>query len=91
VDNRSRALERPDIKFVGRAVLAEPQALCDSTSRLLRQDPTKALPLEFGMAPVFVATCEMSELEQAFLRDAAHLIAIERTARTCRERGWVLT
>ena len=91
MDNRSRTLERTDIKFVGRAVLAEPQAPFDSTSRLLRLDPTRALPLEFGMPPVCVGMCEMSELEQAFLRDAAHLIAIERTARTCRERGWVLT
>ena len=91
MDNRSRTLERPDIKFVGRAVLAEPQATFDSTSRLLRLDPPRALPLECGMAPVFVGTCEISKLEHAFLRDAAHLIAIERTARACRQRGWVLT
>jgi hypothetical protein len=93
VDNRSRTLEleRPDIKFVGRASLAELQATFDLTSRLLRLDPARALPLECGMAPVSVGTCEMSELEQAFLRDAAHLMAIERTARACRERGGVLT
>jgi hypothetical protein len=91
VDNRSRTLERPVIKFVVRAVFAEAHAQFDCSSKLLRLDPTTALPVDFGMPPAFVAACEMSEDKQASLRDAAHLIAVERTARTCRERGWVLT
>jgi hypothetical protein len=91
VDYRSRTLERPDIKFVVRAVFAEAHAQFDSSSKLLRLDPTMALPVDFGMPPAFVAACEMSEHEQASLRDAAHLIAVERTAHTCRERGRVLT
>jgi hypothetical protein len=89
VDNRSRTLERPDIKFVGRAVLAESQAPFDSTSRLPRLDPTRALPLEGGMPPAFVATCEMSELEQASLRDPAHLMrSSAQRIRAVREAGF---
>jgi glutamate dehydrogenase/leucine dehydrogenase len=30
-----------------------------------------------------------ADREQVSLRDAAYLIAIERVARACRERGWV--
>jgi hypothetical protein len=90
VDNRSRTLERPDIKFVVRAVFAEAHAQVDCSSKLLRLDPSTALPVDFGMPCAFVAACEMSEHEQASLCDAAHSIAVERTARTCRERGWVL-
>jgi glutamate dehydrogenase/leucine dehydrogenase len=31
----------------------------------------------------------MSERKQVSLRDAAYLIAVDRTARACCDRGWV--
>ena len=45
--------------------------------------------LESRMAAGFAAVCEIADREQVFLRDAAYLIAIERVARACHERGWV--
>jgi len=45
--------------------------------------------LESRMAAGFAAVCEIAEREQVSLRDAAYLIAIERVARACHERGWV--
>lgn len=41
------------------------------------------------MAVSFADAQQQAEGEQASLRDAAHLIAIERVAHACRERGWV--
>jgi glutamate dehydrogenase (NAD(P)+) len=37
----------------------------------------------------FAAVHERAEREQVFLRDAAYLVAVERVAHACRERGWV--
>jgi hypothetical protein len=88
VDNRSRTLERPDIKFVVRAVSVEAHTHFDRPSKLLLE-PARAPQMDPEMTPALVAVCEMSEFEQAFLLDAAHLIAVERTTRACRERGWV--
>jgi hypothetical protein len=90
VDNRSMTLERPDIKFVGRAAFSEAHAQSGRSSQLRRLAPTSPLREDFGMPPAPVAACEMSEPEQASLPDAAHRIAVARTARTCRERGRVL-
>ena len=45
--------------------------------------------LKSRMTAGFAAVCENAEREQVSLRDAAYLIAIERVARACHERGWV--
>jgi glutamate dehydrogenase len=45
--------------------------------------------LESRMAAGFAAVREIAEREQVCLRDASYLIAIERVARACHERGWV--
>jgi glutamate dehydrogenase/leucine dehydrogenase len=37
----------------------------------------------------FTSVHERAEREQVALRDAAYLIAVERVAHACRERGWV--
>jgi glutamate dehydrogenase len=37
----------------------------------------------------FADVHERAEREQVSLRDAAYLIAVERVAHACRERGWV--
>jgi glutamate dehydrogenase len=45
--------------------------------------------LDSWMTEAFKAVYERSESEGVSLRDAAHLIAVDRVARACRERGWV--
>jgi glutamate dehydrogenase (NAD(P)+) len=45
--------------------------------------------LESRMTAGCAAVCESAEREQVSLRDAAYLIAIERVARACHERGCV--
>jgi hypothetical protein len=34
-------------------------------------------------------TSDLAQRRKIGLREAAHLIAIDRTARACQERGWV--
>ena len=41
------------------------------------------------MTSAFTAVHERAEREPVALRDAAYLIAVERVAHACRERGWV--
>jgi glutamate dehydrogenase (NAD(P)+) len=41
------------------------------------------------MTAASAAVHERAAGEQVSLRDAAYLIAIDRVARACRERGWV--
>jgi glutamate dehydrogenase len=41
------------------------------------------------MTAAFGEVHERGEREQVSLRDAAYLIAVERVAHACRERGWV--
>ncbi|HJR60462.1 MAG TPA: Glu/Leu/Phe/Val dehydrogenase [Vicinamibacterales bacterium] len=45
--------------------------------------------LDSWMRTAFAAVQERAEGEQVSLRDAAYLIAVDRVARACRERGWV--
>ncbi len=41
------------------------------------------------MRTAFAEVYQRAESEQASLRDAAYVMAVERVARACRERGWV--
>jgi glutamate dehydrogenase len=41
------------------------------------------------MTAAFTAVHERAQREQVSLRDAAYVIAVERVAHACRERGWV--
>jgi glutamate dehydrogenase len=45
--------------------------------------------LDSWMTAAFADVHERADAEQVSLRDAAYLIAIDRVARACRERGWV--
>jgi hypothetical protein len=45
--------------------------------------------VESRMRTAFADVHERAEREQVSLRDAAHLVAVERVAHACRERGWV--
>jgi glutamate dehydrogenase (NAD(P)+) len=45
--------------------------------------------LDAWMTEAFKAVHERAEAEEVYLRDAAYLIAVDRVAHACRERGWV--
>jgi glutamate dehydrogenase len=45
--------------------------------------------LDTRLRRAFTAVHERAERDEASLRDAAYLIAVERVARACQERGWV--
>jgi len=45
--------------------------------------------LDSWMTDAFTAVSERAEDDDVSLRDAAYLIAVDRVARACRERGWV--
>ena len=53
-------------------------------------DHTEVLQkIDARMTAAFDRVYERAEREQVSLRDAAYLIAVDRVARACRERGWV--
>jgi glutamate dehydrogenase len=41
------------------------------------------------MTSAFAAVHDVAERQKLFMRDAAYVIAINRVARACRDRGWV--
>jgi glutamate dehydrogenase (NAD(P)+) len=41
------------------------------------------------MTAAYVAVSEMARKRKLYMRDAAYIIAIDRVARACRDRGWV--
>jgi glutamate dehydrogenase len=45
--------------------------------------------LDVHLSSVYIDLSEFARQRNISLRDAAHLIAIDRTARACQERGWV--
>jgi glutamate dehydrogenase (NAD(P)+) len=45
--------------------------------------------LDVKMTNAFLAVSELSRKRSLYMRDAAYVIAIDRVARACHERGWV--
>jgi glutamate dehydrogenase len=45
--------------------------------------------LDVKMTSAFVDVSELAKQEKLFMREAAYVIAVERVARACRDRGWV--
>jgi glutamate dehydrogenase len=45
--------------------------------------------LDVKMTAAFHAVCELAKKRKLFMRDAAYVIAINRVAQACRDRGWV--
>jgi len=45
--------------------------------------------LDTKMTAAYVAVSEMARKRKLYMRDAAYIIAIDRVARACRDRGWV--
>jgi glutamate dehydrogenase (NAD(P)+) len=45
--------------------------------------------LDVKMTSAFVAVSELARRRELFTRDAAYMIAIDRVARACKDRGWV--
>jgi len=45
--------------------------------------------LDAKMTASYVSVSEMARKRKLYMRDAAYIIAIDRVARACRDRGWV--
>jgi glutamate dehydrogenase (NAD(P)+) len=45
--------------------------------------------LDNKMTSAFRAVAELARKRKLFMRDAAYVIAINRVAQACRDRGWV--
>ncbi|MGE5815833.1 MAG: Glu/Leu/Phe/Val family dehydrogenase [Acidobacteriota bacterium] len=45
--------------------------------------------LDVKMTAAFAAVHELAERQKLYMRDAAYVVAINRVARACRDRGWV--
>ena len=45
--------------------------------------------LDVKMTAAFVAVREIAHKRKLYMRDAAYIIAVDRVARACRDRGWV--
>jgi glutamate dehydrogenase len=45
--------------------------------------------LDVKMTSAFIAVSELAKREGLFTRDAAYVIAVDRVAQACRDRGWV--
>ncbi|MBI5501479.1 MAG: Glu/Leu/Phe/Val dehydrogenase [Deltaproteobacteria bacterium] len=45
--------------------------------------------LDVKMTSAFLAVSELARKKKLFMRDAAHVIAINRVAQACKDRGWV--
>lgn len=101
----SGILDKPRVNHVTRTAFVEAQMQFDRAAERLKLDAaTRQLlrspmqehqvtmvlqKLDSWLTAAFAAVCGMSEREQVSLRDAAYLIAVDRTARACRDRGWV--
>ena len=45
--------------------------------------------LDLKMTSAFIAVSDMARKRKLYMRDAAYVIAIDRVAQACRDRGWV--
>ncbi len=41
------------------------------------------------MTSAFLSVSELARTKKLYMRDAAYVIAIDRVAQACKERGWV--
>ena len=45
--------------------------------------------LDLKMTAAFAAVYELAKRQKLYMRDAAYVIAVNRVAQACRDRGWV--
>ncbi len=45
--------------------------------------------LDVAMTSAFISVSELARKQKLYMRDAAYVIAIDRVARACQDRGWV--
>jgi glutamate dehydrogenase (NAD(P)+) len=45
--------------------------------------------LDVKMTSAFMAVSDLSKKKNLYMRDAAYVIAIQRVAQACKDRGWV--
>ncbi|MGW8282907.1 MAG: glutamate dehydrogenase, partial [Gemmatimonadota bacterium] len=44
--------------------------------------------LDLRMTEAFVAVSDLARSRNLYMRDAAYMIAVDRVAQACRDRGW---
>ena len=96
-----RIVDRLGLDFAARALLRSPMRehhvaipvrMDDGTTKVfkgVRVQHKVLRKLDSWMTDAFKTVCERADREEVSLRDAAYLIAVDRVARACRERGWV--
>jgi len=45
--------------------------------------------LDIKLTEAFIAVSELSKKKKLYMRDAAFVIAVNRVAQACKDRGWV--
>ena len=45
--------------------------------------------LDVKMTSAFLAVSELARKQKLYMRDAAYVIAVNRVAQACHDRGWV--
>ena len=45
--------------------------------------------LDVAMTAAFIGVSDVARRQKLYMRDAAYLIAVDRVAAACRDRGWV--
>ena len=45
--------------------------------------------LDLKMTGAFISVSDVASSRKLYMRDAAYVIAVDRVARACRDRGWV--
>jgi glutamate dehydrogenase (NAD(P)+) len=45
--------------------------------------------LDLKITAAFTAVSELARKRKLYMRDAAYVIAVDRVAQACRDRGWV--
>ena len=45
--------------------------------------------LDQKMTSAYIAVSELAQKQNIYMRDAAYVVAINRVAQACRDRGWV--
>jgi glutamate dehydrogenase len=45
--------------------------------------------LDLKMTSAFISICDLARAKKLYMRDAAHIVAVDRVARACEYRGWI--
>ena len=87
--------DKPQLVFVGEDVqhIAEMFRIIKKVSTVLKDEEmyftTELKHLDEKMTSAYRAVSKLASQKKLFMRDAAYVIAIQRVAHACKDRGWV--